>query len=411
MPDSERGFKILLFALGTATVVLLVLWAFSISQSERLSLQRWLPFLVKNPQAGETVFREKGCVNCHAVHGSGGISAPDLGQKRPDNPTLAQLVTAMWNHAPQMWDAMQAGQLSYPELTYDQTSELVAYLYLSRHADESGDAERGRQLFQEKGCANCHSVRGRGGHKASDLAALGFGSRAAWAQSMLNCAVQMKSSMEESGMPWPQFGPNELRDMLAFLRQVNPSPRPSVAFGQGDPTRGWEVFQSKSCLVCHSVKDEQGRLGPNLGPSGSVRGTFSDMATQMWNSMPKMEAEMNARGMKAPRFKDTELPDLLAFLYTLRYFEPTGSPQLGRTVFRSRGCARCHGDDALGGSAPALRGRTHLYNSIALAAGLWTHGREMYKETKQMGQSWPTLQESDIGDLLAFLNEPAKKKR
>lgn len=407
--DSERGFKLLLSLLGAVTVVLLVLWAFSVSRSERSSLHRWLPFIERNPQAGEAVFRQKGCVSCHAVHGSGGVSAPDLGQLRSGRSSLAQLVTAMWNHAPQMWDKMQASQISYPDLTYDQASELVAYLYMSSHSDDAGNPERGRRIFQDKGCANCHAVRGQGSHYAGDLASLGLNSPAAWVQSMLNHSAQMQAGMAGTGMHWPRFEPSEVKDLLAYLRQTNPSAAQAGAFGQGDPNRGWDVFQSKSCLVCHSVKDEQGRLGPNLGPSGEVTGTFSDMAGQMWNSMPKMQEEMKARHISPPHFKDNELADLLAFLYTLRYFEPTGSPQLGETVFRTHGCANCHGPDALGGSAPALRGRTHLYNSISLAAELWTHGRKMYSQAKQAGQPWPTLQETDIGDLLTFINQPVRK--
>jgi mono/diheme cytochrome c family protein len=408
-PDSERGFKLLLTALGVATVLLLLLWAIDITNKERSPLQRWLPFLAKNPQMGEALFREKGCVRCHAMHGAGGASAPDLGQRHSDSASLAQLVSAMWNHAPQMWQAMQADQVAYPELSYEQTSALVSFLYMSRHVDPAGNAERGHELVHSKGCSRCHAIRAQGGHSARDLASLALESPTEWTQSILDSSAEMKASMDDLGMSWPKFAPHEFNDLLAYLREINPSSVKPGPFRKGDANAGWEVFQSKSCLVCHSVKDERGRLGPSLGASSRVAGTFSDMAAHMWNATPKMEAAMAARRIPSPRFKNTEVADLFAFLYTLQYFEPGGSPQLGRNVFRSRGCARCHGEDALGATAPALRGR-HFYNSISLAAELWTHGKKMHEKGQQTQQPWPTLQESDVGDLIAFLNQPPSKK-
>ena len=60
------------------------------------------------------------------------------------------------------------------------------------------------------------------------------------------------------------------------------------------------------------------------------------------------------------------------------------------------------------GRAPALRSRT--YNSIALAVALWRHGQEMYEKMRQGGVGWLTVEETDIGDLLAFLNMPAEHR-
>ena len=100
-----------------------------------------------------------------------------------------------------------------------------------------------------------------------------------------------------------------------------------------------------------------------------------------------------------------------SFLYSLRYVEPSGSPHVGRSVFAWRGCSRCHGADAEEtAEAPALRGRGP-YTSVALATSLWRHGNGMFRRSQQMGRGWPTLLESDVGDLLSFLNTPLEEKR
>ena len=50
------------------------------------------------------------------------------------------------------------------------------------------------------------------------------------------------------------------------------------------------------------------------------------------------------------------MTDLLAFLASLRYVEPAGTPVAGKQVFADRGCAACHGNSAEGTqSGPRLK--------------------------------------------------------
>ena len=117
-----------------------------------------------------------------------------------------------------------------------------------------------------------------------------------------------------------------------------------------------------------------------------------------------MEQSIAGQGFSWPEFERDDVRDLTVFLYTLRYLEPAGSTQIGRTVFSWRGCARCHGAEAEGGSAPRLRGRGVNYTASRLATDLWRHGSRMYERLQHDGQPWPELQETDVGNLLAFLN-------
>jgi mono/diheme cytochrome c family protein len=106
------------------------------------------------------------------------------------------------------------------------------------------------------------------------------------------------------------------------------------------------------------------------------------------------------------------MADLAIFLYSLRYQEPSGSPHVGASIFAWRGCADCHGARAQGTErGPALRGRGQPYTAVRLANNLWRHGASMYEQSRKAGQSWPMLQDSDVGDLLSFLNTPVEPRK
>ena len=151
-------------------------------------------------------------------------------------------------------------------------------------------------------------------------------------------------------------------------------------------------------------------MGPDLSAGRQSPMSMVGFAGEMWNHSPSMYREMNARGISRPQFSGQDMADLMAFFNTLRYFEPDGSVAAGRGLFAARGCSRCHGENAEGGSlAPALRSGTPHMNSITLATALWRHGPEMYRHTQTLGIPWPKLNENDLGDLFAFLNSSTER--
>ena len=82
----------------------------------RHSNARWTNLWVGDPHVGATLFFEKkGCAHCHPVNGYGGKSAPDLGYASSPQSSLSQLVSAMWNCAPRMWERMRAEKLKFPD--------------------------------------------------------------------------------------------------------------------------------------------------------------------------------------------------------------------------------------------------------------------------------------------------------
>lgn len=396
-----------------AALIAIALLAAVLAWQEKHMPSHGRSFLSGNPVVGAMLFESKSCSHCHAINGSGGRLAADLGSRPSSRANLTQLVTTMWNHAPEMWKRMQQENLRARPLTQDEVSDLFAFLYLARYIDEPGDAQRGRHLFGSKGCVQCHAVRGEGGNVGPDLAQIaGLDTPIEWSQTMWNHAPAMEKNIQGAGVPWPQFEKAEMSDLLAYVREVSAAPRTEFKLFPADPGRGWVLFKDKSCIACHSVQGQGGHVGPDLGAGRQSPLTMVQFAGAMWNHSPQMYREMKVRGLERPVFGGQEMADLMAFFNSLQYFEPSGSVEAGKGLFKARGCSRCHGANAEGTSlAPALRGPQRTVNSVSLATALWRHGPEMYHRTQSLGIAWPKLEENDLGDLFAFLNSPAEEHR
>ena len=357
------------------------------------------------PITGSAVFHNKGCTNCHGIAGAGTESGPSLRNSRSLT-SLPRLITTMWNHAPHMWREMETRHLPYPALSYQEMSQLMTYLYISGYLDGDADWERGERFFAERKCADCHNRRSARGENVRFMPTVADAEDPlSWTQALWNHASAMQVEMQSSGMEWPRFQGNDLRDLSAYFRHLGSLPEGYPSDVTGDPDRGWVLFQQKGCIRCHSVSSEAGLLGPNLGADHQLPPTFSEFGAALLNHFPDMERVAESKNLLPPQFANHDVADIAIFLYSLRYLEPTGSPQIGKSVFAWRGCNRCHGDNGEGNSSGSmLRGRGHVYTAVRLATALWAHGGRMYESTQANGQPWPALQDSDIGHLLTFLN-------
>jgi cytochrome c2 len=170
-----------------------------------------------DPEEGRLIFTERACIKCHRVQGVGGRVGPDLA-RRGRQWGLTEFAAAMWNKEPAMLAAMRAQDIIVPQLAAGEMADLVAYLYSVQYLAEGGDAESGRRLLQAKGCLACHSLEGRGGSLATDLASrTGMSSPAEviatlWSHSVLMIAV------EQIDVDWPTFSSEEMADVAAFFQ-------------------------------------------------------------------------------------------------------------------------------------------------------------------------------------------------
>lgn len=416
-----RQFGLWIALAAVATLIFLIVMRAQYQPTQA----RFAPNVNGRPAEGRDVFEAKGCARCHGSDAAGTADGPSL-RNRASLTSTARLVTALWNHVPRMSEAMQAARMPYPTLTTEQSAQLVSFLFVTGSTDDAGDPRRGAFVFSARGCAVCHRVGGGApspGHLGASQSPLAF------TESLWNHASTMQSQMERRSVPWPRLEASDLRDLLAFLQSADGNHAPTTLHAP-DPARGWALFQSKSCIECHALRGRESSLPmatassapsnvlatsapplPVTGKAGSVAGSdppppLSEFGAAMLNHFPKMRLAMDGRVGAPPQFSSGDLADIAVFLYGLRNTEPAGSPYVGASVFVWRGCAACHGVDATGGSAPPLRGRGQTYTAVRLATGLWGHGNRMYAETRRNGQPWPRLEDSDIGDLLAFLNTP-----
>ena len=68
---------------------------------------------------GAQLFQTEQCIKCHSVKGKGGVLAPDLARRVDRDYTPAVMASLMWNHAPDMWTAMQQrGVTKFPGLYF-----------------------------------------------------------------------------------------------------------------------------------------------------------------------------------------------------------------------------------------------------------------------------------------------------
>jgi mono/diheme cytochrome c family protein len=171
-------------------------------------------------EPGRQLFAEKRCVECHAVGGAGGRVGPDL-LERGLRQSPTEFAATIWNKAPAMAAAMKSRGISLPQLAPEQMADIVAYLLSVRYF-ASGNAQKGYGVAGQKGCLNCHAIRGERGKPASDLTkAKGLDSPAAVLAALWNHAL-VTPTVSGKKLDWPTFATQEMADLMAMLQSVSP---------------------------------------------------------------------------------------------------------------------------------------------------------------------------------------------
>lgn len=360
-------------------------------------------FIPGDPKTGMRIFVSKGCVRCHSVLGEGGHTAPDLAWAPAGHLSATELVAAMWNHAPSMWQKMRFERVAPPKFSDDEMTDLFAFLYSVRSLDEPGDSERGRRLLSEKKCLDCHAVSGQGGRLGPNLTNwTSYRNAVSWIQAMWNHGSSMQRLMAERGMSWPEFAGTDMVDLIAYTRTLATSPRKLVLLRLSNPEAGKRLYEAKGCATCHPFRGAGARRAPDLGASPLPR-TLGQFAALMWNHAPAMWRTMQAQQVARPAFSSQEMADLIAYLFTERYFEAAGDAELGKHAFEEKGCAGCHSSSTGKSNAPGLAGWRGATSSIRLAAALWNHGPLMHEAMQQRQIPWPRFRPGEIVDLMEYL--------
>lgn len=365
----------------------------------------------QDPLAGSRVFGAKGCVKCHSINGVGGKVGPDLARSLKPR-SFYDVATAMWNHLPRMADRMRQLGITRPQLTAQEAGDLVGFLYTLNYFDPPGNVAAGRQLFTEKKCIICHQVGGTGGVVGPNLDSLKqFASPIFVASAMWNHGPAMADAMKAKGVVRPTFTGQELRDLVAFLAPATGgAPEGPLYILPGRPEVGRELFAEKKCVRCHSVGGAGGTVGPDLVALG-VRRSPVEFAATIWNKAPAMMVAMETRGITVPQLRPEDMADIVAYLYSVRYFASGGSVPKGWVVATNKGCLNCHGvSGERGKPASDLTRAKGLDSSAAVLAALWNH---TVVTSKVAGQTlaWPLLKSDEMADLVTLLESISQPRK
>lgn len=333
---------------------------------------------------GAELFSSQKCINCHSLNGEGGKTAPDLGRKGSRALTPPELAALMWNHAPQMWAAMDAAQVSRPKIDSAQAADLFAYFYAARFFDRKGDAARGRKAFVDKGCATCHNVTvGADGVAPAVAKWDAVSDPVELARQMWNHSAAMKSQMAARKLKQPQLTAEEMNDITVYLQGLPQAKKAAVKFAPASAETGETLLSAKGCAGCHT--------GAKALPKAGVFRAPAEIAAAMWNHQGKSGGSGELR--------PEEMSRLVGYLWSKQFENEGGAPARGAKLFEAKGCQGCH----VGGAGPKIQpGRLNSYEMIAV---LWGHGPSMQKEMKGRGVAWPRFENSDMADLIAYLRQ------
>jgi cytochrome c len=362
-----------------------------------------------DPIAGRRLFTERQCVRCHAIWGNGGTLGPDfatIGAGR----SLQQLAGMFWNHTPRMIETVRSRGFGWPRFTESELADIISYVHYVKLFDEEGDARLGERWFREKGCVQCHSVGGEGGNRGPPLDGYArYATPVVLAQGMWNAGPSMRGAQIERGISMTFIG-REIADIQAFIRRTSTLTNREVTFLEPpNPNRGRRLFAIKGCARCHGASGSGTAAGPDLR-SVTQRLRVSEIAGELWNHSSHMATVMRARGIDFPRFTGSELADVIAFLYYVRFYEVGGDARTGETLFRAKGCATCHASGGPGAPGPDLSQSEAVLTPLGLATAMWDHAPAMFDVMRIRQADWPLFEGDEMRDLSAYLRDLATAK-
>jgi mono/diheme cytochrome c family protein len=248
---------------------------------------------------GKQALAARQCAHCHGVTDSKAAGAPPVVKWESLTDPIV-LLQQMWNHGVGMREAYTAQKLRWTPLTSQELRDILIYLQGLPETRSLVTAfafppsQTGSQLFQSKGCTECHK-----GKLALEDRLGGM--------TLTEVAVAMWNHQSSMKQPAPKFSQEEMRQLVGYIWM-----RPYFR-GEGEATRGKKVFADKNCASCH---DNASSGAPPLGKNPEGYSAITMMST-LWQHGPRMLELMTERKLPWPRFTAMEMADLIAYLNSL----------------------------------------------------------------------------------------------
>lgn len=268
------------------------------------------------------------------------------------------------------------------------------------------DPTRGEQLFVTKGCVTCHDMTREGSKISPDF------DKKDMVETPFDLAAKLWTHMPSRGlgmgktrMNKPALTGQELNDLSVYLYFLG------FSDGRGNPERGRSIFTDKGCHLCHPLagKGRQDELGFGEFPR-NISPIF--LSKGIWNHSLDMVARMAQIGMKWPKFRETEMIDLLEYIKAKAtgaddpaFFKP-GNPKEGKRIFNTRGCDTCHSirsEGREGGVDLGKEAHTFRTSFTEIASSMWNKGPTILAKMAQAQSGIPKLTSKETVDLFAYL--------
>ena len=123
-----------------------------------------------------------------------------------------------------------------------------------------------------------------------------------------------------------------------------------------------------------------------------------------------MLAAMKTRGITVPQLTPAEMADIVAYLYSVRYFGNAGNISNGWTVATRKGCLYCHGvRGERGKPASDVTKWKGLDSPPAVLAALWNHAVVTPPSIGGQKAEWPLFKPQEMADLIALIESLGAK--
>jgi mono/diheme cytochrome c family protein len=231
------------------------------------------------------------------------------------------------------------------------------------------DSTRGQQVFESRGCVQCHRLNGRGGNTAPDLGRIvdrGF-TPAMLAGTMWNHAPLMWSTMRARNVTPAPLSSQDAADLFAAFYAAHYFDTPA------DAARGKAVFDRASCSHCHGLETSPVPAATPVRNWTALSDSVS-LVANMWNHASNMQAELERQKIAWPTLTGRDVSDLLIYVRNLpgsRHATATfgvAAGDEGQKLFESKDCVSCH-------TVAKLRTQGMALDDVA--ASLWNHAHRL----------------------------------
>lgn len=242
---------------------------------------------------GKRAFTEKHCADCHALAAGGSLPGPAVASWQSLGDPIA-LVERMWNHLGQMQAEAGKRKINWPQLTSQDLGDILLYLRTVPGVKGTSSAfvlalgANGKQIFESKGCANCH----KGGLSLDNRLSN---------QTLTDIATDMWNHGPRMKQPGIKLTEDEMRQLVSYLWGTQ------FFSAKGNAVRGRKVFETKQCGTCH---------GQGAAPKIEGNAQFTDitLVSALWKHGPQMLATLKTKNMAWPTMTAGQMSDLVAYL-------------------------------------------------------------------------------------------------